>query len=152
MKIVRPDIRKARIEIIPMIDTIFFLLVFFMFTSLSMVKMKGMDVSVPKNAPSNQKPPPVVVVTVDADSRYFIGKTPIDPGDLENDIQDKVTADPKSVIVVNIDKTQPVQTLVSVMDAVNDVSTPDGNSAAVTIATEPINASGFATGGGAVTP
>ena len=36
--------RKARIEIIPMIDTIFFLLVFFMFTSLSMVQMKGMGV------------------------------------------------------------------------------------------------------------
>ena len=48
MKIPPPEFRKARIEIIPMIDTIFFLLVFFMFSTLSMVKMKGLDVSAPR--------------------------------------------------------------------------------------------------------
>ena len=36
MRIQRRSIKKARIEIIPMIDTIFFLLVFFMISTLSM--------------------------------------------------------------------------------------------------------------------
>ena len=35
MRLTRPEPKKARIEIIPMIDTIFFLLVFFMLTSLA---------------------------------------------------------------------------------------------------------------------
>ena len=36
MRIPRPTRKKARIEIIPMIDTMFFLLVFFMVATLSM--------------------------------------------------------------------------------------------------------------------
>ena len=59
VNIPKQALKKARIEIIPMIDTIFFLLVFFMFTSLSMVKMHGLDVSLPKDSSSpDQKPPP----------------------------------------------------------------------------------------------
>ena len=58
------EMRKARIEIVPMIDTIFFLLVFFMFTSLSMVKMNGMGVSLPKDSSAVTTPPPRVMVTV----------------------------------------------------------------------------------------
>ena len=71
----KQPMKKARIEIIPMIDTIFFLLVFFMFTSLSMVKMNGLDVSLPKDTNSpDQKPPPQVVVTVDNSGNYYLDK------------------------------------------------------------------------------
>ncbi|MGZ8427379.1 MAG: ExbD/TolR family protein, partial [Candidatus Binatia bacterium] len=42
MRIQRRSIKKARIEIIPMIDTIFFLLVFFMISTLSMTQFNGM--------------------------------------------------------------------------------------------------------------
>ena len=50
MRIQRRSIKKARIEIIPMIDTIFFLLVFFMISTLSMTQFKGMPVNLPKAA------------------------------------------------------------------------------------------------------
>ena len=42
--------RKARIEIIPMIDTVFFLLVFFMMASLAMTVHGGIPVNLPKAA------------------------------------------------------------------------------------------------------
>jgi biopolymer transport protein ExbD len=45
---------KARIEIIPMIDVIFFLLVFFMVSTLSMTINHGLPVNLPKAA-SSQK-------------------------------------------------------------------------------------------------
>ena len=51
MKFPTREMKRARIEIIPMIDTIFFLLVFFMITSLTMVRMKAMSVALPKNTP-----------------------------------------------------------------------------------------------------
>ena len=145
--------RKARIEIIPMIDTIFFLLVFFMFTSLSMVQMKGMGVSLPKDNASVTKPPPMAIVTVNKTGDYFIGTQHVEPDDLYPDLQAKVTADPRTVIVVNVDKAQSVQTLILVMDAVNSITTPSGDSAAVMIATQPVNPNGSnqtATGAGAL--
>ena len=48
MKISGYQPKRARIEIIPMIDTIFFLLVFFMIASLAMTTAKGMPVNLPK--------------------------------------------------------------------------------------------------------
>src|SRR3954463_16506983 len=46
--------RKARIEIIPLIDIMFFLLASFMMVSLSQTHMKG----IPVNLPSNVNVPP----------------------------------------------------------------------------------------------
>jgi biopolymer transport protein ExbD len=143
-RIPKLPIRRARIEIIPMIDTIFFLLVFFMFTSLSMVQMKGMGVSLPKDSAPNTKPPKTVIVTVNKDGDYYLGIQKIDPAELEPELQQRITSNPQAVIVVNVDKTQDVQTLITVMDAVNTVTTPGGGSPAVMIATSSVNAQGFA--------
>jgi hypothetical protein len=46
----RSTTKKARIEIIPMIDVVFFLLVFFMMTSLAMTIYQGLPVSLPEAA------------------------------------------------------------------------------------------------------
>ena len=46
--------RRARIEIIPMIDVVFFLLVFFMMASLAMTIYQGLPVNLPEAA-SGQK-------------------------------------------------------------------------------------------------
>ena len=50
--------KKARIEIIPLIDIMFFLLASFMMVSLSQVHMKGIKVNLP--APGQQTPIPPV--------------------------------------------------------------------------------------------
>src|SRR5881394_5142 len=49
--------KRARIEIIPLIDIMFFLLASFMMVSLSQTHMKGIKVALP--APNNVPPPPV---------------------------------------------------------------------------------------------
>jgi biopolymer transport protein ExbD len=50
MKIKRKPLKKARIEIIPMIDVIFFLLVFFMISSLAHDKFNTISVNLPKTS------------------------------------------------------------------------------------------------------
>ena len=46
----RRESRRARIEIVPMIDVVFFLLVFFMMASLSMAVYGGLPVNLPQAA------------------------------------------------------------------------------------------------------
>ena len=139
------EMKKARVEIIPMIDAIFFLLIFFMMSSLSMVKMNGMGVSLPKaNSQESQKTPPRYIVTVDKQGYLYLNLDRIDMSLLGTALQSRINGTPDGVIVVNVEKTQPVQTLVNVMDAVNNVKTPSGEPAAVMIATTPINARGEA--------
>lgn len=142
MRFRQPEIKKARVEIIPMIDAIFFLLIFFMMSSLSMVKMKGMGVSLPKASTAAETPPTRYIVTVDKTGRLYLNLDRIDLGLLGTALQNRIAANPDGVIVVNVEKTQSVQTLINVMDAVNGVRKPNGEPAAVMIATTPINARG----------
>ena len=49
--------KHARIEIIPLIDIMFFLLASFMMVSLSQVHMKGIKVNLPSQSQAQQTPP-----------------------------------------------------------------------------------------------
>ena len=140
----RQPVKKARIEIIPMIDTIFFLLVFFMITSLSMVKMKGLDISLPKNSSADQKPPPQVVVTVDKNGGYFLNTDKIAPSRLEAEMQSRINAKPSTVFIVNVSQERRTQDIITVMDAVNRVQIPGhpNDPVGVMIATGPMNPNG----------
>ena len=72
--------RRARIEIIPLIDIIFFLLATFVMVSLSMVKNQGISVRLPKAATGQAResgPVPTVTVTVTAASRLYLNKEPM---------------------------------------------------------------------------
>ena len=46
--------KKARIEIIPMIDVMMFLLVFFVLISLNVIPAQGLKTSLPKSGDTNR--------------------------------------------------------------------------------------------------
>ena len=153
MKFPKREMKKARIEIIPMIDTIFFLLVFFMITSLSMVRMKAMTVALPKNAPADAANSSgggtadrqhLVILTVNDTGGYYLGTRRVAAETLEADLQARAATDPHSVVVLNIAKSQTAQTLIKIMDAVNRVRTPDGLPVTALMATEPVDQNGRA--------
>jgi len=56
--------KKARIEIIPLIDVIFFLLATFVLFTLSLNKIQSLDVNLPIAAPPTNKPPDEDSVTL----------------------------------------------------------------------------------------
>jgi biopolymer transport protein ExbD len=69
--------RRGRIEIIPMIDVMFFLLVTFMLSSLSMQTLNALKVDLPQgDAPSMQHKEPVTL-SVTKDGHIFLDKTPV---------------------------------------------------------------------------
>ena len=76
-------IKKARIEIIPLIDIMFFLLASFMLVSLSMINMKGVDVNLPtaKAAEPNEKPD-LLIVGVDALDDIYFGEEKVAKNDV----------------------------------------------------------------------
>ena len=68
--------RKGRIEIIPMIDVMFFLLVTFMLASLSMQTLNSIAVNLPKGEAESMQHREPITLTVTRDSHIFIDKTP----------------------------------------------------------------------------
>ena len=69
--------RQGRIQIIPMIDVMFFLLVTFMLASLSMQALNSITVNLPHgDAPNLQHKEPVTI-TVTHDGKIYLDKTPV---------------------------------------------------------------------------
>ncbi|MEX8518228.1 MAG: ExbD/TolR family protein [Leptothrix sp. (in: b-proteobacteria)] len=65
------ETRKARIEIIPMIDIMLFLLVFFAMLTLKMIPTSGHMSRLPSSSTAVQVPPPKLLVEVHAGGQLF---------------------------------------------------------------------------------
>ena len=77
--------KKARIEIIPLIDIMFFLLARFMMVSLSQVHLKGVKVNLPSGVSGEtQTKREYLSVSVDKDGHYFFDKDEIGDNELLN--------------------------------------------------------------------
>lgn len=111
--------RKARIEIVPLIDIIFFLLATFVMVSLSMVKNKGVPVNLPvasSSAPQERKE--FTSITITEKGELFFNKEPIRPEELSARLQ-KLKADEEDPkIFINGDEKASFGQAVSVLDEV----------------------------------
>lgn len=116
MKLPRPEPKKARIEIIPMIDTIFFLLVFFIYSSLARVTMSAPRVQLPESASAKEKTTRKIVVTVDNTGQYFLDKTEIAFPQILPRLKTEIERHPELVVVINADKRQKVGQIQGLID------------------------------------
>ncbi|HET7392538.1 MAG TPA: biopolymer transporter ExbD [Candidatus Binatia bacterium] len=116
MRIQRRNPKKARIEIIPMIDTIFFLLVFFMISTLSMSQYRGMPVNLPKAASGQQAPAESAAITIDNQGRLFVDKQPVEKEMLGDLLRQQVADNADLLVVINADDGVEHGRVVEVMD------------------------------------
>jgi len=76
------EARKARIEIIPMIDIMFFLLVFFIMITLHMIPNAGLASKLPSSSTAQALPPPKVTVTLAEDGTLSVDSHTLTPEQL----------------------------------------------------------------------
>jgi len=132
MRLKRSEPKKARIEIIPMIDTVFFLLVFFMIASLAMTTMKGMPVNLPKSEMATDRSVVKTVVTITGGGSYYVDKRRVSFEEIYPLLQARLRDNPKMVVVINCDKENNWGKGIEVMDEAKRAGAE-----LLTIATEP---------------
>jgi biopolymer transport protein ExbD len=118
---VKRPIKKARIEIIPMIDVIFFLLVFFMVESLAMTKINSMPVALPKTAANPEAIKQDFILTIKTDGSIFLNKTPATLDTIGSQLAYEMHDNPQSVVVVNADQGSNYGLVVQVMDKARQI-------------------------------
>jgi biopolymer transport protein ExbD len=97
--------KKARIEIIPLIDIMFFLLASFMMVSLSQTTMKGMKVALPTGASGKtQSKKDYVALSVDKDGYYYFDKTKIALEEILPKLQQIYRTNPEAKIFIRGDR------------------------------------------------
>jgi biopolymer transport protein ExbD len=117
MRLSRKHFKKARIEIIPMIDTIFFLLVFFMISTLSMARYGGLPVNLPKAATGQQQPSESAAVTIAPDGRVSIDKQEVPRENVRGILAQRLSAKPDLLVLINADEHVEHGLVVEIMDA-----------------------------------
>lgn len=110
-------IKKARIEIIPLIDIMFFLLASFMLVSLTMINMKGIDVNLPTatSAQPNTKPD-FTMVSVDALMDIYFEKEKVARDDVLPRFQDLYGKNKDVRIFIRADKDATYDAVMFVLD------------------------------------
>ena len=109
--------KRARIEIIPLIDVIFFLLATFIMVSLSMVKNKGIPVNLPAASTSApQDHTDDTVITVTAAGTLFYNKEPMALDQLPGRLQTLKASNSDPRVYLNGDDKANFGAVVSVLD------------------------------------
>jgi len=103
MRLQKRPLNKARIEIIPMIDTIFFLLVFFMISTLSMARFTGVHVNLPKAASGSQPPSETAIISLTKEGRLFFNKSEVSEESLRQSLREGLVKNPELLVVINAD-------------------------------------------------
>ena len=114
----RRERQRARIEIIPMIDVVFFLLVFFMMASLSMTVNRGLPVNLPRAATGTTPPAETAAITVARDGQAYLDREPVTRAVLGERLRGLVGANPTLAIVITADEAVAHGHVVDVLDEV----------------------------------
>lgn len=147
--------KKARIEIIPLIDIMFFLLASFMLVSLSMIRLQAIQTNLPSaSTGANVPKPDFVAIGIDKNNLYYFNKetAPCSADDLIPKLQPfyKEKQDELKVFI-NADQESIYNSVVTVLDKVrsmgikhvsfpvksNNKFTPGGNAKPVPVPTAP---------------
>ncbi|HEX3799269.1 MAG TPA: biopolymer transporter ExbD [Verrucomicrobiae bacterium] len=97
--------RHSRIEIIPLIDIMFFLLAAFMMVSLQMDQTKNIHVNLPSapQAPHNFKPG-MLLIAVDKSGSAWLEKKQISPADLGTVLSNRFKLDTNLPVFISGDR------------------------------------------------
>ena len=111
------DANRPRVEVIPMIDIMMFLLVFFVVISLKMIAGTGVEMELPGSTTTTEiKSSTITVGVTKAGTTVVDGKT-LTPDGLKNQLAALKQDKPVEVVLAG-DKDVPLQTLIKVMDTI----------------------------------
>lgn len=113
--------RRPRIEIIPLIDIVFFLLATFVMVSLSMVKNQGIAVRLPKAATgTTQERRQMVTLSLTEAGELFFNRDPIALEDLPDRLAALKAEDSELRVFLNGDEAVPFGSAIKILDMVRE--------------------------------
>ncbi len=114
---------EAEINITPMLDIVFIMLIFFIVTT-SFVKEKGLEVSRPSNSPpkqTEQKKGPIVI-KIDGSSNITLKGRMIEPKAVQANLEREKAEKPDSPLIVAAHPDAETDALVTILDAAKAVN------------------------------
>ena len=120
---------KAEINLTPMLDVVFIMLIFFIVTA-SFLKEAGIDANRPDETPQVKPDEGNILVAISAGNEIWIDRRRIDPRAVRANIERLHAENPKGSVIIQADKRAYTETLVGVMDSARQAGVFDVSIAA----------------------
>ncbi|MAD44209.1 MAG: biopolymer transporter ExbD [Oceanospirillaceae bacterium] len=121
---------EGEIDITPMLDVVFIMLIFFIVTA-SFVKETGIEVNRPDASTSQAKPRANILIAINDMGEIWIDKRRVDESQVRANIERMHAENPQGTVVIQADEEAKTRLLVAVMDAARAAGVYD-----VSLATE----------------
>lgn len=108
---------ENNIDLTPMLDVVFIMLIFFIVTT-SFVKEAGIDVNRPSAATAEKKPKASILIAISQTGDIWIDKRKVDVRSVRANVEKLHAESPEGSVVVQADKNSNTGILVQVMDQV----------------------------------
>ncbi len=113
--------KKPKLMIIPMIDIIFFLLVFFMMSMLTMVVQKSINLNLPQSASSQIDLQKTLPISVTEDGSIYVEQEKISKDTFRKRMEIEKNRNPEVAIVLRADEKSEHGDFVFVLDQLKSV-------------------------------
>lgn len=110
--------KEARIEMLPLIDIVFLLLVFFIYAMLSMAVHRALPIALPKSGTAEIDNRPLMAVSITYEGDIYIDKQPVELKDLQELLQNKTVTEREKGVQVFADRLVEYQRLFMVLDSI----------------------------------
>ena len=111
------QIEEAGIDITPMMDIVFIMLIFFIVTT-SFVKESGINISRPSAKNAEQKKQASIFIGINPAGEIWIDKRKVDIESVQANVEKLAAESPEGAVVIQADKNSQTGLLVKVMDQV----------------------------------
>ncbi len=118
MKVNLGHVRKPRIEMLPLIDMVFLLLVFFIYGMLSMAVHRGLPVLLPSSSSAQVGKDVTVSVTVREDGSIYLDGQKVAMEDLGSFLEQRCGANKETGVLLFAHRDLPYQKLFLVLDQI----------------------------------
>ncbi len=110
------DEDDSAIDITPMLDVVFIMLIFFIVTA-TFVKETGIDVNRPDAATAVKQEKANILVAIDDKNQIWIERRKVDARSVRPNIERLHAENPQGSVVIQADRDSKTETLMAVMDA-----------------------------------
>lgn len=110
------DEEEANIDMTPMLDVVFIMLIFFIVTA-SFVKESGIDVNRPEASTAVKKDKASILVAISDKNEIWINKRRVDVRAVQANIERLHAENPQGSVVIQADKKSTTEYLMKVLDA-----------------------------------
>jgi biopolymer transport protein ExbD len=110
-------IEDAQLDMVPLINCVFLLLIFFLLTS-SFIFQPGIKINLPKAVTSEVIQENTVVITITSDNRFYLNETPVTLLELKSKLEKTSTVEP---VLIKADRDVILSKVVDIWDFCRDL-------------------------------